>query len=306
MADTASATRTRRSSIDRNRLYPLDEAVDARARDVQRQVRRLGGGPPPPRRRPPPRRPDGPRHRRPAARHRQGRPRRRLRPGREGPGGAARRRRRGRRRGPGQEDRGRLARVRRRARRRPTSMGHGRPARPDPRPPRPDAEPQVRHDHVRPRPRHPRGQVAAASSSRSTRARSSTSRSARRASSRTSWPRTWPALVDAVNRAKPSRRQGPVPADADRSPPRWAPASASTSRRVLAAAAGLIAAHRSGCSRRHARVTQRAAAQAQRPISQDRRIAADSLRPQDADRPERPDDARGLIRRTGPAADPRG
>ena len=78
------------------------------------------------------------------ARHGQGRARRRLRPGREGPGGAARRRRRGRRRGPGQEDRGRLARVRRRARD-AGHDGHGRQARPDPRPPRPDAEPQVRH-----------------------------------------------------------------------------------------------------------------------------------------------------------------
>ena len=57
---------------------------------------------------PAPRRPDGPRHGRPAARHGQGRPGRRVRPGREGPGGPPQRRRRGRRRGPGQEDRGGL------------------------------------------------------------------------------------------------------------------------------------------------------------------------------------------------------
>ena len=91
------------------------------------------------------------------ARHRQGRPRRRLRPGREGPGGAARRRRRGRRRGPRQEDRGRLARVRRRGRD-PRHDGHGRQARPDPRPPRPHAEPEGRHGHVRRRARHRRGE----------------------------------------------------------------------------------------------------------------------------------------------------
>ena len=84
-------------------------------------------------------------------------PRRRLRPGREGPGGAARRRRRGRRRGPRQADRGRLARLRRRARD-AGHDGHGRSARPHPRPPRPDAEPQVGHDHLRPRARDQRGQ----------------------------------------------------------------------------------------------------------------------------------------------------
>ena len=81
-------------------------------------------------------------------RHRQARPRRRLRPGREGPGGAPRRRRRSRRRGPRQEDRGRLARIRRR----PRDAGHdgpGRPPRQDPRPPRPHAEPEGGHDHVR-------------------------------------------------------------------------------------------------------------------------------------------------------------
>ena len=133
-----------RSSSTATAALPARRGGRARARDLQRQVRRLGRGPPPPRRRPPPRRPDGPRHRRAAARHRQGRPRRRVRPGREGPGGAARRRRRGRRRGPRQEDRGRLARVRRRDRD-PGHDGPGRSPRPDPRPPRPHAEPQGRH-----------------------------------------------------------------------------------------------------------------------------------------------------------------
>ena len=87
-----------------------------------------------------------------SARDGQGRPGRGLRPGREGPGGPARRRRRGRCRGPGQEDRGRLARVRRRDRD-ARHDGPGRSARPDPRPPRPHAEPQGRDHHVRPRAR---------------------------------------------------------------------------------------------------------------------------------------------------------
>ena len=257
----------------------------AGARDVQRQVRRIGRGPPPPRRRPPARRPDGPRHRRPAARHRQGRPRRRLRPGREGPGGAARRRRRGRRRGPGQEDRGRLARVRRRARD-ARHDGHGRPPRPDPRPPRPDAEPQVRHDHVRPRPGHPRGQVAAASSSRSTRARSSTSPSARRASRPTSWPRTWPALVDAINRAKPAGAKGQYLRTltiATHDGPR---ASASTSRASSPPRRRSRAYHRPlgqpvrlrGSARERARSRLPATRRVSR-TTEYRRIAADSLRP---------------------------
>ena len=141
------------------------------------------------------------------ARHGQGRPRRRVRPGREGAGGPARRRRRGRRRGPRQEDRGRLARVRRRDR----DPGHdgqvGKP-RPHPRPPRPHAEPQGGHRHVRHRARGRARSRPAASSSRSTRARSSTSPSARRASTSSRWSTNLAALVDAINRAKPSGAKG--------------------------------------------------------------------------------------------------
>ena len=68
------------------------------------------------------------------------------------------RRGRGRRRGPRQEDRGRLARVRPR-RRDAGHDGRRRTPRPHPRPARPHAEPQVGHDHVRPRARDQGSQV---------------------------------------------------------------------------------------------------------------------------------------------------
>ena len=67
--------------------------------------------------------------------------------------------------------------------------------------------PKSGHRHLRPRPGHQGGQGAAASSSRSTRARSSTSPSARRASRRTSWPRTWPASwTPSTARSRPAPR----------------------------------------------------------------------------------------------------
>ena len=137
----------------------------------------------------------------------QGRPGRRLRPGREGPGGAPRRRRRGRRRGPGQEDRGRLARVRRRPRDARLD-GHGRPARQDPRPARPDAEPEVR------------ARSPSTSSARSARSRAagSSSRSTRRGIVHVPVGKSsfepaalldnLAALVDAINRAKPAGAKG--------------------------------------------------------------------------------------------------
>ena len=102
--------------VDHDRVYPPAEAAELVRQTSTVNFDPIDRGAPPARRRPAPRRPDGPRHGRPAARHGQGRPGRRVRPGREGPGGAPQRRRRGRRRGPGQEDRGRLDRVRRRAR----------------------------------------------------------------------------------------------------------------------------------------------------------------------------------------------
>ena len=112
----------------------------------------------PPRRRSAPRRPDGPRHGRPPARHRQDRPRRRLRPGREGAGSAPR---------PGPTRSAREDLVKKIeagwlefdvALATPDTMGQvgrlgkilGRRG--------PHAEPEVGHDHVRPRARDPRGQ----------------------------------------------------------------------------------------------------------------------------------------------------
>ena len=83
--------------VDRDQDLPPGRGGAAREGHDHRQVRRHRRGAHPARHRPPPRRPDGPRHGRPPARHRQGRPRRRVRPGREGPGGAPCRRRRGRR-----------------------------------------------------------------------------------------------------------------------------------------------------------------------------------------------------------------
>ena len=273
--------------VDHTRVYPIDEAVALAKADVQRQVRRVGGGAPPPRRRPPPRRPDGPRHGRPPARHGQDRPRRRLRPGREGPGGPPRRRRRGRRRGPRQEDRGRLARVRRRARGAGRD-GHGRTPRPHPRPPRPDAEPEVGHDHVRHRARRSRRSRAAASSSRSTRARSSTSRSARRASTRRQLVENLAGLVDAINRAKPSGAKGQYL--------RTLTIATTMGPGIRVDIPGVLAA-RSRSDHHSAARGQRGHERTTRPRGR-RRIdtdgqAADSLRPQDAGPAERPSSTPG-------------
>ena len=192
--------------VDREQVYQPLEAVELAKQTTYRRLRRIDRGAPPARRRPAPRRPDGPRHGRPAARHRQGRPGRGLRPGREGPGGAPRRRRRGRRRGPGQEDRGRLARVRRRDRDARLD-GHGRQARQDPRPARPDAEPQGRARSRSTSSARSRRSRAAASSSASTRRRSSTSPVGKssfepqRAAS-TTWP-PWSTRSTAPSRPAP-------------------------------------------------------------------------------------------------------
>ena len=193
--------------VDRDAVYAPDEAAELAKDTTYGQVRRDGRGPPPARRRPPPRRPDGPRHGRPAARHGQGRPRRRLRPGRQGPGGAPRRRRRGRRRGPRQEDRGRLARVRRRAGDARLD-GHGRPARQDPRPARPDAEPQGRARSRSTSSGRSARSRAAGSSSRSTRPRSSTSPFGKASFEADALVDNLAALVDAINRAKPAGAKG--------------------------------------------------------------------------------------------------
>ena len=108
-----------------------------------REVRRDGRGALQPRAQRPPRRPAAARDADAPARHGQGRPHRRLRRGREGPGGRGGRRRRRRLRRSRREDRGGLRRLRRRHRD-AGHDGHGRQARPDPRPAREDAEPEDR------------------------------------------------------------------------------------------------------------------------------------------------------------------
>ena len=111
--------------------------------------------------------------------------------------------RRGRRRGPRQEDRGRLARVRRRARH-TRFDGSRRQARQDPRPAWPDAEPQGRDHHLRPRASDQRGQGRA----RRVQGRQGRHRPRRGrqepASSRTRSSRTWPP--SSMRSAGPSRR----------------------------------------------------------------------------------------------------
>ena len=133
--------------------YEPAEAADLLKRDRQGQLRPVRRGAHPPRRRPAPRRPDGARHGRPAARHGQDHPRASCSP-------RARRPRRRSRPAPTRS----VARtwssasrpagsIRRRARD-ARHDGHGRQARPHPRPARPDAQPQVGHHHLRPRARH--------------------------------------------------------------------------------------------------------------------------------------------------------
>ena len=193
--------------VDRDARLRARRGGRARQADVDRQVRRDGRGPPPARRRPAPRRPDGPRHGRPAERHRQGRPGRRLRPGREGPGGAPRRRRRGRR-----------ARTSSRRSRPAGSSSTSRSRRPTrwamvgrlgkilgrrglmP-------NPKAGHDHLRPRPRDPRGQGRPGR----VQGRQGRDRPRRRRQERASSPRrsspTWPpSSTRSTGPSRPARR----------------------------------------------------------------------------------------------------
>ena len=136
-------------TFDREQLYAPHRGHRAREVDGHPQVRRDGRSGVPPRRRPPQGRPDDPRHRVAAARHRQERARAPCSPqgdaAREARGGGCRRRRLRR---PHRADRGRLPRLRRRHRH-PRPHGPGRQARPHPRAARPDAEPEDRHRHQR-------------------------------------------------------------------------------------------------------------------------------------------------------------
>ena len=158
---------------------------------LDQEVRRDRRGRDASRRRPAQGRPDGPRHRQPAARHRQDRPGPGLRDRRQGRGGPRGRRRHRRRRRADRGGQGRHARLRRR-RRDPGPDGQGRPPRPRARPARPDAEPEDRHRDHRRRARPSRTSRAARSSSASTATPTCTSSSARPRSARTSSWRTTP------------------------------------------------------------------------------------------------------------------
>ena len=86
--------------FDRDNLHTARRGARPGEEPGQRQVRRVRRAGGPPRRRPPQGRPDGPRHRRAARGHRQGRPGRGVRQGPGRRGGPRRRRRHRRRRRP--------------------------------------------------------------------------------------------------------------------------------------------------------------------------------------------------------------
>ncbi len=104
-------------------------------------------------------------------------------------------------------DRGRLHGLRRRDRdARPD--GQRRQARPRARPARPDAEPEDRHGHVRRRQGGHATRRPASSSTAPTAARTSTSRSGRRASSERDLLENYATLIEEIVRAKPAAAKG--------------------------------------------------------------------------------------------------
>ena len=190
------------------RPYPIDEAIELVRESAYAKLRRDRRGVDAARGQPAPRRPDGPRHRGAAARHRQDPKRAGGVRGRgpEGRRGGRCRLRPDRRRGD-RQDPGRLARVRR-------DGGHaGHDAQPvqggpGARSSRADAEPEVGHgDHGRRR-RRSRTSRPVGSSSGSTRPRSSTRRWARCRSATDKLVENTRSFVDAVQKAKPSTAKG--------------------------------------------------------------------------------------------------
>ena len=205
MAQHGKIYRQAREQIDREQAYPPAEAVKLLKDLPGQEVRRDGRGALPPRAQRPPRRPAAPRHADAPERHRQGAARRRLRRGREGEGG-----------------RGRRARTSSAPPTWPTKIeggfddfdvaiatpghdGHGRQARPDPRPARQDAEPEDRHGHLRRRQGRARGEGRQARVPHRPRRERPSARSARRASTSGSCSRT--TRPSWTRSSAPSRRR---------------------------------------------------------------------------------------------------
>ena len=207
MSKNSKAYREAAEKVDRDNLYTPAGSRAAGQGDVVEEAGRDRRGGHPAGRRPAQGRPDGARHRQPAARHRQDRPRRGVRRRRQGRGGQGRRRRHRRQRRPDRKDPGRLPGLRRRDRD-AGSDGQGRPHRPRARPARPDAEPEDRHRHPRRRQGRRPTSRAARSTSASTSRPTCTSSSARRRSTRRALAENYGAALDEILRAKPSSSKG--------------------------------------------------------------------------------------------------
>ncbi len=153
-------------------------------------------------------RPDGPRRRQPAQRHRQDRARGGLRPRRQGRRGRGGRGRHRRRRGPDGDHPGRQDRLRP-LHRHPRHDADRRPSGQGPGPAQPDAEPQGRHrDHGREGGRRGGQGRPGAVQGREGRRRSMPA-SARRPSTRPSWSRT--CAPSSMRCRRPSRRAPRAP-----------------------------------------------------------------------------------------------
>ena len=204
-----------------------DRGAGHRQDDGQGRLRRERRRRRAPRRRPAQGRPDGPRHRRPAGRHRQGRARRRVRRRRRRRRGARGRRRHRRRRRPRRPGRGGQVRLRR-GHRHARHDAARRPPRPGPRAPRPDAEPEDRHRHHRRRPGRAREFKGGKVEYRTDRYGNVHVPLGKVSFEPSALETNFRAVLDELQRAKPAVGQGPLPAGRSPSRRRWAPASAST------------------------------------------------------------------------------